>query len=118
MKQPRRSVEKILIPDAGSDPGAVVQRARLRLEVARQSVRLAKEDLKRARQRYKEAKREAKKARKRATEARKAWKESRRVPAEPTGEAPAVHGVVKPRRKRSAAGRTAPGKRKKKASRP
>jgi len=57
---------------------AAAERARLRVDVAKQSVRLAKEDVKRARKRYKEAKREAKRARKRAATARKAWKQLRK----------------------------------------
>ncbi len=57
---------------------AAAGRANLRVDVAKQNVRLAKEELKRARKRYKEAKREAKRARKRAQAARKAWKQARR----------------------------------------
>jgi hypothetical protein len=57
---------------------AAATRARLRVDVAKQNVRLAKEDMKRARKRYKEAKREAKRARRRAEAARKALKRSRR----------------------------------------
>ncbi len=57
---------------------AAAARARLRVEVAKQNVRLAKEEMKRARKRYKEAKREAKRARRRAAAARKAFKRSQR----------------------------------------
>jgi hypothetical protein len=53
---------------------AMFQRAHLRLDVAKQRMRLAKEELKRARKRYKEAKRMSKRARKEAVAARKAWK--------------------------------------------
>jgi hypothetical protein len=53
---------------------AAFQRAHLRVDVAKQRMRLAKEELKRARKRFKEAKRMAKRARKEAAAARKAWK--------------------------------------------
>jgi hypothetical protein len=70
------------VPAAGHDEDqelvAAAARARLRVDVAKQNVRLAKEELKRARKRYKEAKREAKRARRRAAAARKALKRSRR----------------------------------------
>lgn len=58
---------------------AAADRAGLRVEVAKQNVRLAKAELKKARKRYKEAKREVKRARKRAQAARKAWKRARRA---------------------------------------
>src|ERR1700722_16740560 len=71
-------------PDTNAELGAAVARARLRVDVAKQSVRLAKEELKRARKRIKDAKREVRRARKRANSARKAWKEARRSkPAPP-----------------------------------
>ena len=50
------------------------QRAHLRVDVAKQRMRLAKEELKRARKRFKEAKRMSRRARKEAAAARKAWK--------------------------------------------
>ncbi|HUN26828.1 MAG TPA: hypothetical protein VMU67_10995 [Steroidobacteraceae bacterium] len=66
------------VPSEEQELAAGAARATLRVEVARQNVRLAKEEVKRARKRYKEAKREAKRARKRAQAARKAWKQVRR----------------------------------------
>ena len=66
-------------PDANAELAAAVARARLRVDVAKQSVRLAKEELKRARKRIKDAKREVRRARKRAGVARKAWKQARRT---------------------------------------
>jgi hypothetical protein len=84
--------------------GATAERARLRVDVAKQSVRLAKEELKRARKRYKEAKREAKRARKRAVAARKAWKSARRsaeaMRESPKAAAASVKARPKVRRKR------------------
>jgi hypothetical protein len=68
---------------------AAAGRANLRVDVAKQNVRLAKEELKRARKRHKEAKREAKRARKRAEAARKAWKQARRKHARPVAKPPA-----------------------------
>ena len=66
-------------PEPNTELAATVARARLRVDVAKQSVRLAKEELKRARKRFKEAKREVRRARKRASAARKAWKQARRT---------------------------------------
>lgn len=88
---------------------AAAGRANLRVDVAKQNVRLAKEELKRARKRHKEAKREAKRARKRAEAAHKAWKQVRRKHARPVAGAPgksaAPRGrtVKRPRRKAAAA---------------
>ncbi len=84
-------------------------RANLRVEVAKQNVRLAKEELKRARKRHKEAKREAKRARKRAEAAHKAWKQVRRKLAQPAKSPakltpPQARKGTRPRRK-AAAGR-------------
>ncbi|MFL6605237.1 MAG: hypothetical protein ACJ8R9_28430 [Steroidobacteraceae bacterium] len=67
----------------GSSPGdqgsaEIIERARLKADVAQQGVRLAKDELRRARKRLKEAKREAKRARKHASLARKDWKHARR----------------------------------------
>ena len=62
MKQSARvaSAEKTAKePKGEQELGATAARARLRVDVAKQSVRLAKEELKRARKRFKEAKREA-----------------------------------------------------------
>ena len=80
MKQPVRSKS-----DEPSAPGqddkelaAAAERARLRVDVAKQNVRLAKGGLKRARKRFKEAKREVRRARKRADAARKVWKQALR----------------------------------------
>lgn len=78
MKQSPAAMER-KTPDAASELVASVARARLQVDVAKQSVRLAKEELKRARKRIKDAKREVRRARKRASAARKAWKQARRT---------------------------------------
>src|ERR1700678_2475977 len=79
MKQSPAATER-KTPEANAELAASVARARLRVDVAKQSVRLAKEELKRARKRFKEAKREVRRARKRASAARRAWKQARRIP--------------------------------------
>ncbi|HTX24002.1 MAG TPA: hypothetical protein VMD03_05050 [Steroidobacteraceae bacterium] len=73
---------------ATTDLAATAARARLRVEVAKQNVRLAKEEMKRARKRYKEAKREAKRARRRAAATHKALKRARRKSGRDTSAAP------------------------------
>src|ERR1700735_4168669 len=82
MKQSPAATER-KPPEANTELAASVARARLRVDVAKQSVRLAKEELKRARKRIKDAKREVRRARKRAGAARKAWKQARRTRATP-----------------------------------
>ncbi len=95
---------------------AAAGRANLRVDVAKQNVRLAKEELKRARKRYKEAKREAKRARKRADSARKAWKQARRRrAASPSGSPESPEKPQKPAALRGKAARSA---RRKGGSRP
>ncbi len=84
-------------------------RARLRVDVAKQNVRLAKEEMKRARKRYKEAKREAKRARRRADAARKALKRSRRRSGRDTSSRPGER--AEPARAGKATRRKAPEKR-------
>jgi chromosome segregation ATPase len=77
---------KQAIPEAPKDSGPPsnnalllsADRAQLRLEVAKQRMRLAKEELKRARKRFKEAKREVKRARKRVSAMKKASKRARK----------------------------------------
>src|SRR6202044_1492065 len=78
MKQSPAATER-KPPEANTALAASGARARLRVDVAKQSVRLAKEELKRARKRIKDAKREVRRARKRASAARKAWKQARRA---------------------------------------
>jgi len=78
MKQSPAATER-KTPDTKAELAASVARARLRVDVAKQSVRLAKEELKRARKRIKDAKREVRRARKRAGAARKAWKQARKT---------------------------------------
>src|SRR5580700_10419155 len=80
MKQSPATTER-KTPEVNAELAASVARARLRVDVAKQSVRLAKEELKRARKRIKDAKREVRRARKRASAARKAWKQARRSKA-------------------------------------
>ena len=69
MKQPPAASQR-KSSEGNAELAVAVARARLRVDVAKQSVRLAKEDLKRARKRFKEAKREVRRA-------RKAWKQAR-----------------------------------------
>jgi colicin import membrane protein len=87
-------------------PAEPVERTRLQADVAKQRVRIAKEELKRARKRLKEAKREARRARKQASAARKAWKQERRTAAN-TAEAIAKNAMVRPRKKKKEAGKSA-----------
>ena len=90
-------------PEANAELAASVARARLRVDVAKQSVRLAKEELKRARKRFKDAKREVRRARKRASAARRAWKQARRTRPTRTGTPKAVvKTTVKTARKKTA----------------
>jgi len=89
---------------------AAAARARLRVDVAKQNVRLAKEEFKRARKRFKEAKREAKRARRRAAEARKALKRSRRRSGRRTSTGAELHaGTGAVRRLRKPRGRRGNG---------
>ena len=74
MKNEKSQLSREASESEGNTLGAAFQRAHLRVDVAKQRMRLAKEELKRARKRYKEAKRMAKRARKEAVAARKAWK--------------------------------------------
>jgi chromosome segregation ATPase len=78
------AAKNLRTPEARAELAAASARARLRVDVAKQSVRLAKEEMKRARKRLKDAKREVRRARKRASAARKAWKQtSRKQPVKP-----------------------------------
>ena len=87
---------------------AAFQRAHLRVDVAKQRMRLAKEELKRARKRYKEAKRMSKRARKEAAAARKAWKRAepkavKQADKKAAAKEVGTSSVVKPRAKLKAA---------------
>jgi hypothetical protein len=74
MKNEKSQPSRDASASEGNTLAAAFQRAHLRVDVAKQRMRLAKEELKRARKRFKEAKRMVKKARKEASAARKAWK--------------------------------------------
>src|SRR5262245_31215444 len=104
MKQAIAQVAKNSEPASADALIVVADQAQLRLEVAKQRMRLAKEELKRARKRFKEAKREVKRARKRVSATFKASKRARKRVAKEKTVAAAMKAApqrVKPGGKKS-----------------